>query len=276
MNIKWFPFLFGLTFAFFASANYAQLGPMAIDFPVFQENAPLVVIAVAGSVSKLDMANEVDLLNVSDKTIVGYQLGWVISGGNQAGRGVPFYGMRFDANLKPGEALTSSGQGASFSMVQTTRSLNHWSSALIVIGVVYVKFEDGSEWVYPLSIKRSFPEKDDPTLHQRVDPVVKSLIERKRAQHHAGQTQLKQGKAGCASAKGFLTSFIDAVFSWIEPTPLYAGCVPCWFVVCNPAFRQCNNNDPDSGLCFNTPCELDGPCNYARCAYIPSCTPDCS
>lgn len=200
MNKKWMLCLLGLVFFGFASVAQGQLGPMVVNFPVFQEGSPLVVIAVAGSISKLDMLNEVDLLNVSDKTIVGYQLGWVVSGGNGEGPGVPFYGMRFDANLKPGGVLTATGQGASFSSVQSTRALNHWSSALVMVGVVYVRFQDGTEWSYPLAIKRSFPEKDDPTLHQRVDPAVKSLLDQKRAQH-ARLTSSNQGKTGCASAK---------------------------------------------------------------------------
>ena len=277
MTSKGLSFLLGLTVLICSAVTYAQLGPMYIDFPVFQEGAPLVVVGVSGSISRLDLANEVDLVNVSDKTITGYQLGWVITGDKQAGPGVPFYGMRLDANLRPGELLTTSGQGVTFSSVQATRRSGNWTSARVVIGVVYVKFEGGKEWSYPLWSMRSFPEKDDPVLHQRIDPIVKALIDRKNAQKARQSSSIRKPgflmptKSSCSSARNSLAALFDSVFSLLEATPMHAACTPCWLVVCNPAFRQCNNDDPDPGVCFSTPCPLDGFCNYAQCGFIPTC-----
>ena len=49
------------------------------------------------------------------------------------------------------------------------------SHGVVSAGIVYAKFEDGTEWSYPLAIKRRFETEEDPGLIQRMRPALEQL-----------------------------------------------------------------------------------------------------
>ena len=153
---------------------------VSVDWPFFQDGAPLQVIGVR--MAGLDFLTQVVLVNTSDRTIVKYQLGWIVTDRDKGGPGTPFLSLPSDAVLKPWEVEEAGRQGATFSSVIDDLKSRGIRKGKVVVGVTYVKFEDGTEWHYPLALRRQFISKPDPALYLRLNPIIKRRSEEKRTQ----------------------------------------------------------------------------------------------
>ena len=157
--------------------SWGQVKGMSADFPGFQAGAPLQVIAT--QLAKLDLLNGVFLVNVSERTIVKYRLGWVVTDRDHPGRGgTVFLGQPFDAIIEPWEVEEAGRQGANFSDVIEDLNSRQIEFGKVIVGVVYVKFKDGSEWSYPLKERRQFLSEANPALHQKIDPILTRIMKR--------------------------------------------------------------------------------------------------
>ncbi len=86
-----------------------------------------------------------------------------------------------DLNLAPGDWTAVGRQG--IRLTDVYRTLNHFQAPQgeVVIGAVFVQFEDGSTWSYSLPAKNRFEKTDDPGIQERLAPIIEQLRERAEA-----------------------------------------------------------------------------------------------
>jgi hypothetical protein len=229
-----------------------SIGP---DLPGWQPGSPLQIIGVG--FGKYDMANVVELVNVSEQKIAAYQLGWVVTDRDKLGPGRVFLGRQTDAYIKPMGLEIAGPQGATFSSVLEALKADGILRGKVVVGVIYAKLEDGTEWRYPLVEVRQFASaKDDTELHRKLDPIIRERIKLRASKPSA--------QAGCSSNSGLLQRAIASIRSFFSLRPVFAS-GDCVLPVCNPGPRQC---DSIPGGCMTTYCPLDG-CNWMMCEGIP-------
>lgn len=162
---------------FIAAGQKGAVESLTTDYPFMQVGAPVQVAGVRLNVDKLDLADAVTLVNVSNKTVVRYQLGWIYRQQGTDAQGDFQVGRVSDILLRPNTATTTGSQGLGMNTAAGIFKQRGIRNGEVVIGVVYVQFEDGSQWSYPLDIKRAFEQKEDPALRQKIAP----LIEQERA-----------------------------------------------------------------------------------------------
>jgi len=212
----------GVLLAGFAQPTYCQgqVRGVAADFAECQPGSPLQVISV--TVGGRDFAMSATVVNISDRTIVGYQLGWVVADKTKRGPGAVFLGPQADTRLRPGESEKAGRQGATFSSTAETLKRAGISSGVVIVGVVAVRMEDGTSWSYPLLYRHQFEEKPDPAMLEKLMPAIRRLD---------GQRPAASAKKGCPAP----TLFSRAV-AWLKNAvslrPVYAGETE---VVCDPA-----------------------------------------
>jgi len=154
----------------FSAHLMAQLSvsPIALTF---QEGAPVSLI---GSVSANgDLFNSVTVVNTSNKTIVRLQLAWVaLDAAQKTVVSSPVIAPASDVNLKPWESAEVGRQGASVSDAMALSK--RWGKPVEVdLGIVYVRFADGSSWSYPVTERNGrFIAKYDPQLLQKLSPAI--------------------------------------------------------------------------------------------------------
>ena len=89
------------------------------------------------------------LVNVSDQTVVKCQLGWVVRGAE--GAGTAFLGLPFDREIPAGALQRVDLPGFSVSTAREVMDANKISHGVVSTGLVYAKFEDGTECIHSLS-----------------------------------------------------------------------------------------------------------------------------
>ncbi|MFQ5778255.1 MAG: hypothetical protein ACE5IP_09645 [Terriglobia bacterium] len=231
---------------------------VSVDFPTFQDGAPLQVIGVR--MGSLDFLSQVVLVNTSDRTIVKYQLGWIVTRTDKGGLGTPFLSVPSDAVLKPGEVEEAGRQGATFSSVIDDLKSRRIRKGKVIVGVTYVKFEDGTEWRYPLTLRHQFISKPDPALRLRLNPIIK-----RRSEEISTSAQPQ----ACApiprpDGVGTLAYAVDWLLNLFSVQTVYAS-HDCWTIVCNPAPRKCVRGP---FWCWTLTCPL-GECQGMQCDIIP-------
>ena len=160
-----------------AAPQGVPAAPPGVQFSItpelqfYQKGAP--VRLVGGGSDTEGFMKTVYLLNVSDQTVVKCQLGWVVRGAE--GAGTAFLGLPFDREIPAGDLRRVDLPGFSISTAREGMDANKISHGVVSTGIVYAKFEDGTEWSYPLAIKRRFETEEDPGLRQRMRPALEQL-----------------------------------------------------------------------------------------------------
>ncbi len=139
------------------------------------QGSPLWIIAT--TMNNTDLCAHVSLLNVSNRPILRAQLGWIVADAQNPSHAVPFFGTPFDLNLAPAGIEDVGRQGAAVSVVRETMKKLGTTHGVVTVGVVYVRFQDGGEWSYPLAQKRAFPS--DAPLPEQFAPTVSQFIEQR-------------------------------------------------------------------------------------------------
>lgn len=114
--------------------------------------APVVCTSINHTAT--DFVHRVGILNRSDKTLVFYRLGWVVRSYDQAthdaGEDVYFadVGREVQAEIKAGEHVWSPNQLALPARIEEQlRAKGVSGKVVFLVGVVYAKFSDGTEWM---------------------------------------------------------------------------------------------------------------------------------
>lgn len=139
------------------------------------QGSPLRIISE--TMNNTDLCAHVSFLNVSNRPILRAKLGWIVADAQNSSHAVPFLGTPFDLNLAPGGIEDVGRQGATVSVVRETLEKLGTTHGTLTVGVVYVKFQDGSEWSYPLAQKRAFGP--DAPLPEQFAPAVSQFIEQR-------------------------------------------------------------------------------------------------
>ena len=174
----------------FQAAPAGIVKSVRADFPFVQKDSPLQILGMRSSI--YDLAEQVHVVNLSNKTIVRLQLGWTVGARGQSPAPAAFLGLPADLNLAPGEWTTLGRQGVTLTDVY--RTLNHFRlpEGEVILGVVYVRFQDGSEWSYGLQGRNRFEQTDDAGIRERVAPIIEQLRSR-----GSGETPGEQAWSGC-------------------------------------------------------------------------------
>lgn len=177
-------------FTFFAFSIYGQLSvPLAAHYLEFQEGAPLQIIGVRLSVGRLDLLDQVQLINVSDKVILAYTLGWVLENKTTDQFDVPHIGPPVTQEVRPNQIAVSPGQKASIPQFYQVVRLRTFASPRLVVGVTSVQFSDGSKWSYELQSAGKFVEMSDDQLKLRISGIMQKYF--------AGSTLMRLDTKGC-------------------------------------------------------------------------------
>jgi len=174
-SFPWAAILAALMFPAYAfqAAPAGIVKSVRADFPFVQKDSPLQILGMRSSI--YDLAEQAHVVNVSEKTIVRLQLGWTIGARGQSPAPAAFLGLPVDLNLAPGEWTTLGRQGVTLTDVY--RTLNHFRlpQGEVILGVVYVQFQDGSQWSYALQGRNRFEQTDDAGIRERVAPIIEQL-----------------------------------------------------------------------------------------------------
>jgi len=149
------------------------------NFPP-QKDSPAIIERMTSSIT--DLASKLDIKNVSDKTIIEIQVGWVTesppSCASQPIAPMIDFSRPEQVDLKPGKRHSgTSYRVGTARMRENARKLN---SRLLHVqfGIVNVKFEDGSTWRYDLKKEQTFDNHTatnqfacTPELEQRIRSV---------------------------------------------------------------------------------------------------------
>jgi hypothetical protein len=218
---------------------WGSVHEMNSEFLDFQEGSPLQVIAI--QIGRLDLLNAVVVVNISERTIVKYQLGWVVTDRDNPRPGTVFEGIPTDTMLRPWETHEAGRQGANFSTVLEDLNSRGIQFGKVTVGVTYVKFEDGTEWSYVLRGRREFLS-GQATLQYRLN--LEPILKKRRLERASKNSSNATTGLGQASLWARLLARVRGYFSpWIV-----RACGSCWAPVCNPGNRQCWN---DGCNCFN-------------------------
>jgi hypothetical protein len=148
------------------------------DFAFVQKDSPLQIFGVKSDLK--DAYDRVYVINVSDRPILRAQFGWTMSTRTDTERRLLAvgHGPLVDLNLPPLEVSVVQAQGATLSSVTEAMRANKVQHANLELGVVYVKFDDGTEWMYPLSERKEFIEENNPTIIQKITPKTQEFRQR--------------------------------------------------------------------------------------------------
>lgn len=130
------------------------------------------------------------------------------------------------------------------------------NQGVLKIGVVYVKFEDGTEWSFPLRQEQRFVEVRDPEMESKVAPNLKNFIKECFPLLSDAKNKCKPGLAQ-AKKPNLLVRLLD-----LFATTAHAQGGGGWVFVCSPAPRGCVNQQTE---CTTWICGLEGPCSEQCC-----------
>jgi len=237
---------------------------IAGDFVFVQKDSPLQVVGVTSTLK--DSYSRVIAVNVSAKTIQQAQFGWTVTTrtGNTKAVIAFGYGPHLDFKLPPFEVSEAGAQGASVNLLMDKMKEVGAKQSEVRLGVVYVKFEDGSEWWYPLEGNKQFIEVSDPGLVEKVGPKVQEYRQRNGL---VGSSRACSPNLKAANDDPKNASFGRDALAWITNL-LSVRTVQAQndlVFVCDPAPRLCINNY-DS--CTSYFCFPPYYCNYQRCCLL--------
>jgi len=143
---------------------------------VNQQGCPLKI--VGRSMTTEDLFSRVFVSNDSAQPILRAQLAWTIADINHPEKSVLMTGTIFDLNLPPAGTREVGRQGVAFSVVEETlRSIGAERGGLITLGVVYVGFQNGTEWRHFITAGQTFdPSNDEQELGLKYGGKVKDLL----------------------------------------------------------------------------------------------------
>lgn len=160
----------------------------------FQTGAPLHVVGTGLDQNRLDLADQVILMNASDKMIVSCRLGWIYRRANELESTGPWaVGRPIELRLNPNSLATVGSQGIGFNAARDVFKKNGIAKGEVVVGVVEVGFQDGTSWTYPLAQKGRFEVKQDPNLGER----LRVLLEAEKAKKGPTAKAIQDGPSGC-------------------------------------------------------------------------------
>lgn len=237
---------------------------MTHDFPQFLPGAPLQVVGVTLNVARMDLADDVTLINLSDRPITHCTLGWVYRQQGDDAPGEIAIGRLLEVNLLPMSIATVGSQGIGFNSARAIFIARGITRGEVVVGVVYARFRDGGEWNYQLSSKRRFEQQDDEALRNRIRPFLLEDRARRTALRRPVIRSISAG-SGCRvrlnekpmPATGSVwNDFLEAFFGWFKPATVHAmQCNQCWVTVCNPSNKICTiSQGPYGQQCGSNSC----------------------
>lgn len=142
------------------------------NFPFAQKDAPVQIVGIAMATD--DLCKTITVANLSSKTVIAVQFGTSITGaGNKsADKAVVHYGPIFKVNILPSELDAVGPQGLSLdAAAESIKSVGAVDGSAVT-GVVYVKFDSGEQWYYPLKDLKVFVKVDNPALLQKLAPKL--------------------------------------------------------------------------------------------------------
>lgn len=233
----------------------------AVDFAFVQKDSPLQIVGATSNLQQKDFYSQVLVVNVATRPILRAQFGWIIA--NKDNEKQVFgigYGPLVDLNIQPLTVATVGPQGATLSMVSEKAHAAGVPHIKLRLGVIYVKFEDGSEWKYPLAERKVFDQIDDPTLIQKISPKVREF-RIKNGMAKNTPPACTQPNASPKQSSGFM-AWLSGLFS--VPTVHAQGI----YFVCNPAPRTCIKGYSQE-QCSTYFCDIDPSyCNFEECCYL--------
>ena len=244
----------------FASAQPGTLSSVNAGW-VNDKDSPLWI--VGRTMNREDMYAKVSVINNSDRQILRAQLGWVISDKDHPDWSQLAYGLSTDLNLGPTEIREIGPLGVSFSVLQETYAKKGTIYGLVTLGVVFVKFSDGTEWTYPLAERRVFNANVSPAdITQKYGEKLKQFYE-----HRSTTGKTTQGNKACLSPEK-----AESLVAEARMRPEF-NCGPGgpdpWFFICNPgASYLCV---PTQNDCSDYVCLGDG-CPNMQCCILNVCT----
>lgn len=148
----------------------------AADFAFVQTGSPLQIVGATSDLDIGDFYSRVMVVNVSQKAVLRARFGWTMADDDAKRTVATGYGPAVDLNLSPFEVAQVGAQGATLSIVsEKSKGIQH---VKLKLGVVYVKFKDGTEWEYSIEQHTGFEEIEDPALVQKITPKVQEFREK--------------------------------------------------------------------------------------------------
>lgn len=151
-----------------------------------QKDCPLWI--VGRKIDGEDLFASVYVANNSPRTILRAQLAWIIADKDHPQRQVISIGTPFDLNLAPSQIREVGRQGAAVSLMNETLAGLGAGRGLVTLGVIHVRFEDGSDWKYPLADKRAFEFVDDAEVTRKFGARIKEYFDKKLQTSASGAT----------------------------------------------------------------------------------------
>lgn len=156
-----------VTLCVLAPTAAGQNGPGVLSTPP-RADAPL---QIAGAVFG-DTALTVLLVNVSGRQVEEATMGLVLGDGNLAAPTVTRTGSPCVATIPPDGFLVVNQAHAGFDKAASYFGEKGIANRTATIGLVQVRFADGSEWSYPLEAKGRFDEKKDHAVTDKAHALV--------------------------------------------------------------------------------------------------------
>jgi hypothetical protein len=237
----------------------------AADFAFVQKDSPLQIIGARADLK--ESYNRVTVINVSSQTILRAQFGWTLSDQEKQMQVAAIgYGPPVDLNLPPLEIARVGAQGATHSIITEKMRAVQTKHVELTLGVIYVKFQDGTEWRYPVAERKGFIQVDDPALLQRIRPKVQEFRANNGLLGKSSKACPIGVKASSTPPMGLLARIAKAFesFNLFNPPAVHAD-YP-WTFVCDPATRHCAN---DTNQCETFFCDVPPTvCNLQRCCLL--------
>lgn len=142
-----------------------------------QKDCPLWI--VGRTITGEDLFANVYVANNSPRTILRAQLAWIIADKDHPQRQVISIGTPFDLNLPPSQIREVGRQGAAVSLMNETLGKMGASRGLVSLGVIHVRFDDGSDWRFPLADKRAFEVVDDAEVTRKFGARIKEYFDKR-------------------------------------------------------------------------------------------------
>ncbi len=192
----------------------ATVESMQVVPAVIQVDAPMQVIATTLDMNRMDFGDSITLMNTSDKLILSWRLGWIYRKANEDTSGTWAVGRPIELRLSPNSLATVGSQGIGFSAARDVFKKNGIAKGEIVVGVVEVRFQDGTQWSYPLGQKGRFDFHEDQQLRDRIRVLMEKEQQGKGTQAK-GKTNTHSGNLCTANSNrqqpGFFASTLDSL-----------------------------------------------------------------
>ena len=243
-----------------------EIASMSSDIVTVQKSAPLQVVGVRMSLENL--CEYVIAANVTEKTIVRVQLGSVLSEKRNGGASPAaiFQSPVLAVRIPPSDIAKIGPHVTKFQEMTSTLSNLGARRGVLLTGITYVQFSDGTEWSYPLTAKRAFEEIQDSELMNRVLPKLRQYRATTRASRQGSPSRTCGASAKTARQEAPKEGPLDALLHWMWPGTVHAQ-AGAWVFVCNPAPRDCEEEYAVHYGCTTYYCDPYN-CNAQQCCLL--------